>query len=101
MGTAVPGGQQVYIDPEAGALSYTVPHSGAMPAGAKRTGWTLDNLDDYGTLAYETGLLACNQTVGGPYQVYAVLNGTSPPGDCLGFSAITTNQTSPAAWEYL
>ncbi|KAI7035723.1 hypothetical protein KC352_g46203, partial [Hortaea werneckii] len=30
MGTQVPGGQEVYIDPEAGALSYTKPHSVAM-----------------------------------------------------------------------
>ncbi|RMX97499.1 hypothetical protein D0868_10614 [Hortaea werneckii] len=100
MGTEVPGGQEVYIDPEAGALSYTRPHSAAMPEGAIRTGWSLDFLSSYGTLAYEGGLVACNQTAD-EYQVYAVTNGTSPPGDCLGFDALTSNQTKPAAWEYI
>lgn len=90
----------VYIDATCGALTYTTPHSAFEPNGSISTGWTLDQLSQYGTLAYQDGLLACNQTVGGDYQVYAVVNGTTPPGDCLGFDALTSNQTKPAAWEY-
>ncbi|KAI1383085.1 uncharacterized protein F4822DRAFT_440768 [Hypoxylon trugodes] len=35
---AVPGGQQVYVAPD-GALSYTTPHSAALPEGAITTGF--------------------------------------------------------------
>ena len=40
MGTIVPGGQMVYIDPVCGAVRYTQAHSAYMPNGSITTGWT-------------------------------------------------------------
>lgn len=100
MGAITPGGQQVYIDPQCGAMSYTIAHSAAMPNGSITDGWTLDQGEQFGFLAWKNGLLACNTTVGGPWAVYGVIPGVTPPGDCLGFDALTSNMTDPAAWEY-
>jgi hypothetical protein len=44
MGTSVPGGQQVYIDAETGAVKYTIAHSAAIPEGDIQTGWNLTYL---------------------------------------------------------
>jgi len=101
MGTIVPGGQQVYVDPKYGAIGYTMAHSVTMPNGSITTGWTLSENEYFGILAWENGLLACNTTVGGPWQVYGVIEDVTPPGDCLGFDALTSNMSSPAAWQYI
>ena len=100
MGAVVPGGQQVYIDPVCGAVSYTQAHSAAMPEGAIVGGWSIEEEDGFGILSWEKGLLACNTTVGGPWGIYGVIDGVTPPGDCLGFNALTSNETKPAAWQY-
>ncbi|KAJ6066701.1 uncharacterized protein N7446_003738 [Penicillium canescens] len=76
MDTEVPGGQQVYIDPN-GALSFTQAHSANIPAGSS-----------YGPFV---GFMAC-PTEDNRWQVFGALaNATVPKGDvneCLGFSAM-------------
>jgi len=98
LGAEVPGGQQVYIDPACGALSYTQAHSVAMPEGAIVTGWSITQGASYGTLSHEGGLVACNED--NVWKVYAQVNGLTFPDSCLGFDALTGNETSPAAWQY-
>ncbi|THY33124.1 hypothetical protein D6D00_01146 [Aureobasidium pullulans] len=43
----VPGGQQVYIRPD-GLLTYTIPHSAAMPAGSQISGFEISPLNQVG-----------------------------------------------------
>ncbi|KAK5168777.1 uncharacterized protein LTR77_006086 [Saxophila tyrrhenica] len=102
MGTVVPGGQQVYIDPKCGSVKYTIAHSAAMPEGAIRLGWSLDEGESFGTLSWRRGLLAC--PVGDAddevYKIHANIKGVKFSDDCLGFNALTTNQTKASAWQY-
>ena len=63
-------------------------------------GWSYSAGSAFGTLSYESGLVACNETAGGDWGVFALLPTGTLPGDCLGFDALTSNETEPAAWEY-
>lgn len=112
MAVAVPGGQQVYIDPECGAVGYTQAHSAQMPEGAITKGFKYTPPKDgaaYGYLGYkQRGFLACSSTgnsTEGPWQVYANLKSVDFDDDaCLGFSALAV--TGPkkgkqvGAWQY-
>jgi hypothetical protein len=91
LGVVVPGGQQVYVAKN-GELSYTVPHSAAIPEGAvvDQFSKTAPGSNNLGTLDFETGFVAC--PVGGDgqgYQVYGQNQGFEASSDCLGFSALT------------
>ena len=91
LGVVVPGGQQVYVAAN-GELSYTLPHSAAIPAGAvvDQFSKTAPGAHNLGTLSFETGFVAC--PVGGSgqgYQVYGQNQGFEASSDCLGFSALT------------
>lgn len=92
-----PGGQEVYVDGN-GALTFTVPHSASLAAGAKTTGFSKS---DGSHLTFEgKDWYACPED-DGSFQVYAV-NGTSPASDCLSFSwLIDASYETLGAWEYL
>ncbi|KAJ4332258.1 hypothetical protein N0V95_009704 [Ascochyta clinopodiicola] len=97
LGVVVPGGQQVYVAKD-GALSYTVPHSAAIPDGSvvDQFSKTAPGSNNLGTLNFETGFVAC--PVGGAgagYQVYGQVDGFEASSECLGFSALTC-KFSPA-----
>ncbi|KAI5269964.1 hypothetical protein E4T47_06654 [Aureobasidium subglaciale] len=47
LNTGVPGGQQVYISPE-GLLTYTLPHSAAIPLGSQVTGFAISPANQTG-----------------------------------------------------
>ncbi|KAK3670680.1 hypothetical protein LTR78_009372 [Recurvomyces mirabilis] len=98
LGTAVPGGQQVYADPQTGALKYTIPHSAAMSEGAAVVGWSVEYGGTLGRLRFAFELLACQD--GNIWPVYAVIPNATLPDGCLSFDALTVNQTEPAAWEF-
>ncbi|KAL8784422.1 MAG: hypothetical protein Q9195_009050 [Heterodermia aff. obscurata] len=118
--TEVPGGQSVYVNPK-GALSFTVAHSAATPAGStyesfkatvKNSASTLGDLKYNGTDSF----VACPTTGKkgqrkGPYQVFVDVNNSlkdkDVPGgcvdECIGFLAATVkldSKDSPAAWQY-
>ncbi|WPH00602.1 Hypothetical protein R9X50_00343200 [Acrodontium crateriforme] len=103
MGVAVPGGQGVYVDAVSGAIGYNKAHSSSIPQGAITDGWSKTNTNNgYDILSWRDGLLACPADgENGPYQIFAYLPTASYPPNCLGFDAIATNETEPAAWEYI
>lgn len=91
LGVVVPGGQQIYVA-QNGELSYTVPHSAAIPNGAivDQFSKTAPGSNNLGTLSFETGFVACPVGNGGQgYQVYGQNQGFEASSDCLGFSALT------------
>lgn len=100
MGAIVPGGQQVYIDPTCGAVMYTQAHSAFMPQGAIIDGWTLSQGENFGVLGWQGGLVGCNETADGSWEIYAQLPGIQLSRECLGFVAITVNETKADAWQY-
>lgn len=102
MGTVVPGGQQVYIDAETGAVKYTIAHSAAIPEGDIVTGWNLTEGESFGYLANEHGgFVACPaEGEGSSWQVFVALECLEFDEACLGFSAIASNSTGAAAWQY-
>jgi hypothetical protein len=104
MGTSVPGGQQVYIDAETGAVGYTIAHSAATPEGSILTGWNLTdstNGQPFGYLANEFGgFIACPAGNSSSWQVFVALECVEFDDDCLGFNAIASNGTQAAAWQY-
>ena len=82
---------------------FTQAHSSAMPSGAILDGWSLDQGDSYGFLAWKNGLLACStggDAETGPWEIYAQLNGIEFGENCIGLNAITANDTAAAAWQY-
>jgi len=94
----VPGGQQVYIAPD-GTMSYTQAHSANIPPGSILDGWSRDESGaGYGHLYWQGGLVGC-PVEGKGYQIYGLLPGLTYD-DCLGFTAVTNNQTEIGAWEY-
>lgn len=94
---------QVYIDPTCGAVKYTQAHSAFIPAGAITDGFVFTQGPSFGTLSWGQGFVACNDTEDGIWSVYAVLPNVTLPAAprCLGFDAIATNETKPAAWQYI
>lgn len=100
----VPGGQRIYVAPT-GALSFTAPHSGAIPPGSAQVAFTNTPGPSFGYFSFQglgaTGFVACPVENGGPvYQVFADVEG----GDwakCLGFNALSSQYDGEfAAWEY-
>ena len=102
MGTVVPGGQQVYIDRDTGAVKYTIAHSGDTNGGIT-TGWSItpEKGENYSILKYKRGLVACPTNVEDQYQVFANIKGVDFSPACIGpFSAIASPQKKPDAWQY-
>ncbi|MCJ1248661.1 hypothetical protein MMC30_005879 [Trapelia coarctata] len=109
----VPGGQLLYVTAR-GALSYTAPHSGAIPPGAVSTGFVYEPGPSYGHFSFSglgaTGFLACPVAGAGTYGPFQVFAGIPDLGDadvpnhnvsqCLGFSALASPAAGPGAWEY-
>lgn len=102
MGVVVPGGQQVYIEPETGALKYTQAHSAAVPEGAIREGWSTEARDGFGVLSNKAGgFVACPcEEKGDAYKVFVALKDVEFDEGCLGFSALAGNVTAAGAWQY-
>ncbi|KAF2240825.1 hypothetical protein BU26DRAFT_191417 [Trematosphaeria pertusa] len=94
----VPGGQRVYIAPDA-TMSYTVPHSAYIPEGSVVDGWSKTEGESFGHLTFDGGLVAC-PVEGKPWQVYGQRPNVTLSPECLGFSALTVNSTTAGAWEY-
>jgi len=101
MGTVVPGGQQVYIEPACGAVQFTQAHSAAQPQGAIQDGWNYSPGSSFGYLSWKNGLLACPATDGGAgYEVFAAVDGVVFADTCLGFNALASNVSEAGAWQY-
>jgi hypothetical protein len=105
MGVVVPGGQQVYIEAETGAVKYTIAHSAAIPEDAIVTGWTNKQADGFGILSNEKGgFVACPANATGPdagaWEVFAALECVTFADDCLSFDALSSNTTAAGAWQY-
>lgn len=91
LGVVVPGGQQVYVAPD-GALSYTIAHSAAIPAGSIQDEFSKEapsNGNSFGYLNFPTGWVACPAAEGSGYQVFAQVATATFGEDCLGFSMLT------------
>ncbi|KAH8431953.1 putative IgE binding protein [Aspergillus melleus] len=103
----VPGGQQVYVNPD-GALSFTQAHSAYIPPGSAQGPFKYEPGENFGHYTFNgwgaSGFMAC-PTEDERWQVFAAIQNATVPsgdvGDCLGFSAmaVTGNQTA-AAWQY-
>jgi hypothetical protein len=100
MGAVVPGGQQVYIDSETGAVKYTIAHSAAIPEGDIQTGWNLTEGESFGYLSNEHGGFIACPAENDSWQVYVALECLEFDDACLGFSAIASNSTQASAWQY-
>lgn len=102
MGSMVPGGQQVYIDRETGAVKYTIAHS-ADTEGGTLGGWSLKPVEgqDYEILSYKRGLVACPTEDEDVYQVFANIKAVDFSPACIGpFSAIASANKKADAWQY-
>ncbi|KAJ5194289.1 hypothetical protein N7491_001626 [Penicillium cf. griseofulvum] len=104
----VPGGQQVYIDPN-GALSFTQAHSANIPEGSVRGPFHYTADEPWAHYSFAgwgaTGFMAC-PTDDDRWQVFAAIqNATVPHGnvdECLGFSAVAlTYDGEIPAWQYI
>jgi hypothetical protein len=102
MGVVVPGGQEVYIEPDTGAVKYTIAHSAMKPEGSIVSGWTTAAGNGFGILSNENGgFLACPcEEEEGAWKVFAALEGLEFDDACLGFSALASNATEAGAWQY-
>jgi hypothetical protein len=103
MGALVPGGQQVYIERETGAVKYTIAHSAAIPNDDIQTGWNLTEGDSFGYLANENGgFIACpaSDCDKDSWQVFVALECLDFDDACLSFDVIASNTTKAAAWQY-
>jgi hypothetical protein len=103
MGALVPGGQQVYIERETGAVKYTVAHSAAIPKDDIQTGWNLTEGDSFGYLTNENGgFIACpgSGCDKDSWQVFVALECLHFDDACLSFDVIASNTTKAAAWQY-
>ncbi|KAJ5963946.1 uncharacterized protein N7479_003822 [Penicillium vulpinum] len=106
--TMVPGGQQVYIDPN-GALSFTQAHSANIPQGSSRGPFQYAVGDPWSHYTFNgwgaSGFMACPAD-DNRWQVFAAIqNATVPHGnvdECLGFSATAiTYEGDVPAWQYI
>lgn len=103
MGTVVPGGQQVYIEPETGAVKYTTAHSAAVPEGAIVTGWHRSEEGSLGYLKNEKGgFVACPASGNDKdsWKVFIALECVDFADACLSFDALASNLTEASAWQY-
>ncbi|KAI2607104.1 uncharacterized protein GGS25DRAFT_319008 [Hypoxylon fragiforme] len=101
---AVPGGQQVYVAAD-GSLSYTVPHSGALPEGASATGFQRERSESFGapvTLSQAgKAWLMCPVSEGEPRErTYQIFVDHTDLEDCL-YSGMRTYTDEGDAWEYV
>ncbi|KAJ5632779.1 hypothetical protein N7490_009118 [Penicillium lividum] len=117
----VPGGQSIYVAPS-GALSFTTPHSGYIPAGSSQGpfvytpgtsgnglgSWTYSGQGASGFMACPVPASTSGSAAPPSWQVYAAQQNATVPtgkvGDCLGFDALAVglNVTSNSvAWEYI
>jgi hypothetical protein len=75
-----------------------------MPVGAKVAGWQFQEGTSFGTLQWrKRGFLACSVTADpneGPWEVFIDIKTVTFGTNCLGFDALSSNQTKPQAWEY-
>ncbi|KAI1390357.1 uncharacterized protein F4822DRAFT_401640 [Hypoxylon trugodes] len=104
LNVAVPGGQQVYIA-EDGSLSYTVPHSGALPDGAVATGFARSRSEAFGAPVglYNTGRYwsICPVGEGEPREIpYQLFIGDFKSDGCYGTEVRTYSADGVSAWEY-
>jgi hypothetical protein len=113
MSDEVPGGQQVYVRNDTGALGFTSPHSAFIPPGAFTSGFTYRHgtAGRLGSFSFEggkaTGLVACPANKNcdhskcsscAPWLIVAALPNVNVK-NCLGFDGVTTG-TNAQAWEY-
>jgi len=100
--TEVPGGQYVYAAVD-GALSYTVPHSGVIPADATSGPFVYNAASDgnvVGSFQLDgKDFFACPTTDSDVYQIYADVPGFSEVG-CLSIAIATEAYEGVAAWQY-
>ncbi|KAI2621497.1 hypothetical protein GGS26DRAFT_266140 [Hypomontagnella submonticulosa] len=104
LSVGVPGGQQVYVAAD-GSLSYTIPHSGALPEGANATGFARERSESFGApvvLGNSNRLWSiCPVSEGAPRErTYQVFVGQGKEG-CLLTGVRTYTSSGPDAWEYL
>ncbi|OTA55462.1 hypothetical protein K449DRAFT_438684 [Hypoxylon sp. EC38] len=104
LNVGVPGGQQVYVADD-GSLSYTAPHSGALPPGSNATGFSRERSEAFGApvnLYKANGYWYICPFGDGeprekPYQLFV-----GPPGKegCYGTLVRTYHAEGISAWEY-
>lgn len=106
MSVEVPGGQQVYVDPSDGSLSFTQAHSAYLPPGAELSPFTYTPQQGpgyVGTLSFGTGtegFFACPVNGTSPYQILSLAAGTAAA-DCIGINLATSEYNGTvAAWQY-
>ena len=96
------GGQRVYIARN-GALSYTPPGSGPVPAGSMYDQFRRQAPADgqsYGRLSHRYPFIACPSAGQGEYQVFVQVPNQGFNGDCKGFELYTVKAYGPGAWQY-
>jgi len=103
MDSEVPGGQKLYVGTD-GTVSYSIPHSAELPAGAIISGFTYNEGTGgaVGTLTLENvGFVACpDSSSTSIYQIFATAANFTRT-DCLGINLGAVAYTdSVAAWEY-
>ena len=95
----------MYIDAD-GALSYTQPHSGAMPNGSTTTGFERQRSESFGAPVnlYNNviqGWLVCPVSEGEPRErTYQLFAGSQKDG-CYGTQIRTYTGEGRNAWEYI
>ncbi|KAI1454245.1 hypothetical protein F4805DRAFT_328731 [Annulohypoxylon moriforme] len=104
LNVGVPGGQQVYIA-EDGSLSYTIPHSGALPNGSIATGFSRSRSESFGAPVnlYNSGRfwLICPVGEGEPREkAYQLFVETEDREGCYGTQIRTYRADGISAWEY-
>lgn len=98
----VPGGQELYIEPNCGKVEYTIPHSAALPEGAITTGWKLDSLPSYGLVSNDNGgIFFCPENNSTTWRMYVDVEGVEIQSGCLGADLAAGNYTGRVPWEYL
>lgn len=100
MGVVVPGGQQVYVEADTGAVKYTQAHSAAVPEGAIQEGWHINEGDGFGVLSNEKGGFIACPAEGDSWKVFLQLECVEFDSKCLGFDALSSNLTEAGAWQY-
>ena len=100
--TEVPGGQYVYAAAD-GALSYTVPHSGVIPADATSGPFVYNAASgdaQVGSFQLDgKDFFACPTSDSDVYQIYADVPGFTGVG-CLFIAIATEPYEGVAAWQY-
>ncbi|TQB69636.1 hypothetical protein MPDQ_001587 [Monascus purpureus] len=107
--TLVPGGQNIYVAPDA-SLSFTEPHQeGVFPPGSILDGFSFtpaQHQDGVSLVNYNgngsTGFTACPASGDYPWQIFAAVPSKSFSSECLPFGIQGGKVTSsPDVWEYI